>query len=110
MWKNIYTLRAAAALFVLLCSTYATIRGQGKTRITGTYTSMQYIPEAGDVIGEELHIVWTSTGYQGAYQDSEGAPGPLVIVNIHVTGSKISFDIPPGTGFVPPARFEGTIN
>ena len=108
MRKNMCVLSAAAALLMLLSSTYAT-RGQEKTRVTGTYTNMRYIPEAGDVVGEELLIVRISTGYQGAFQDAEGVPGPLVVVNITITGSRISFNLPPGAGFVPPARFEGTI-
>lgn len=110
MLNKVWTRSVPAVFILLLALTCPWIHGQEKARITGTYTSMQYIPEAGDIFGEELHIVMGWTGYQGAYQDAEGVPGPLVVVNIKVADGKISFDLPPGAGFVPPGKFEGTIN
>jgi hypothetical protein len=68
---------------------------QNDVRVTGTYTDMYYNEEAGDVLGEELKIVDTRGGhYQGALQFADGEPGPLILVNINVSGKHVSFAMP----------------
>ncbi len=81
----------------------------GVARITGTYTSMYYNKERGDVLGEELKIVATRGGqYQGALQFAEGEPERLLLVNIEVTGDTIRFAVPEGESHA--GRFNGTIS
>jgi hypothetical protein len=77
------------------------------TRITGTYTNMIYHQEAGDLLGEELKIVMTRKGYQGALQFSEGEPDDLIIVNIRIDGKNVNFTIP--TDYAYAGQFAGTI-
>lgn len=74
MRKNICVLSAAAAFLMLLSSAYA-IHGQENARVTGTYTNMSFIPEAGDVVGEELRIVVTFNGYQAPFKTRKAYRG-----------------------------------
>jgi len=83
------------------------LAAQQPSKITGTYTSMYFNEEGGDLLGQELKIVLTRRGYQGALQFAEGGPGGLIIVDVHINGNKISFTIPetaPEAG-----RFSGTL-
>jgi len=68
---------------------------------------MYYNEEGGDLLGEELKIVFTDGGYQGALQFAEGGAGPLIVVDIKIDGDKIAFTVPdssPDAG-----SFSGTI-
>jgi hypothetical protein len=97
------------AVFVVAVIAFATSIGkaQGERRITGTYTDMYYNDEGGDLLGEELKIVYTDKGYQGALQFADGGAGPLIIVNIRIDGDKIAFTVPDSS---PDASFfSGTI-
>lgn len=80
---------------------------QVEPRITGKYSNMQYVPEAGDVVGYELRIVYTAVGLQGTLQVAEGVPGPLIIVDVVQNGSSVSFEIPGDTTFA--GEFHGTV-
>ena len=85
-----------------------TLGGQTAPRITGTYTNMSYIKEAGDVVGYEIKIVFTEDAFQGALQIAEGVPGKLILVEVQSSSTKISFSIPDSSG--PYAgQFIGTI-
>jgi len=92
--------RSAAILLILVgtaiicvCTTWSAIAQNGEPRITGTYTNMRYNEEAGDLLGEEIKIVPGSEGYQGAFQVAQGAPEDLIIVEVKVAGSSITFTI-----------------
>jgi hypothetical protein len=41
-------------------------------KYTGTFSSLRYHKEAGDLLGVEIRIVSTRKGYQGALQIAEG--------------------------------------
>lgn len=100
----------AALLFVvtlLLVLTPLSVRAQRASRITGTYTSMYFNKEGGDLLGEELKIVLTSKGYQGALQFAEGEPSELMIVDVQIEGNKVSFIIPATYAYA--GQFSGTI-
>jgi hypothetical protein len=88
-------------LSVLLALTATASTGQTKSpslqkpfRATGTYSNMYYNAEGGDVIGDEIKIVYTRKGYQGVVQFAEGEPEELVIVDIEAVGTRVSFSIP----------------
>jgi hypothetical protein len=76
-------------------------------KITGTYSNMSYIREAGDVIGYEIKIVFTGGRFQGALQIAEGVPGDLILVDIEAKGSSITFAIPDGNPYA--GRFSGAV-
>jgi hypothetical protein len=60
---------------------------------------MYYNADAGDVIGDEIRIVYTRNGYQGVVQFAEGEPEELVIVGVELSGRKylVPFQIHPLT-------------
>jgi hypothetical protein len=80
---------------------------QRPPRITGTYSNMYYNREGGDVLGDEIKIVFTSAGYQGVLQFAEGAPGQLIVVDIKADGNKISFTIPSSSTYA--GEFHGSV-
>jgi hypothetical protein len=82
-------------------------RTSQRPRITGTYGNMYYNSEEGDLIGDELKIVNTKQGYQGVLQISEGAPEPLILVDVKLTGTNISFSIPDSSPYA--GSFDGKI-
>ena len=88
-------------------------RGQSywefKGRPQGTYTSMHYNSEGGDILGEELRIVYKRKGFQGMLQLAIGEPGEMVIVPIKLTGNKIEFTVPNLPPIYDASRFSGTI-
>jgi hypothetical protein len=104
----------AVLLSAILTLTTAIATGQTKNqssqkpaRVTGTYTNMYYNSEGGDVIGNEIRIVNTRKGYQGALQFAEGAPEELVIVDIKIVGKNVSFSIPDNSPYA--GQFTGVI-
>lgn len=102
-------LHSLASLAIVLSLLFGSARLEAQTppRITGTYTNMYYNQEGGDVLGYELKIVYTGAGFQGALQIAEGVPGPLMLVDIHASGAKISFSIPDGSEYG--GEFNGAI-
>jgi hypothetical protein len=82
--------------------------GQRQVKITGTFSNMHFIKEAGDVLGYEIKIVYAGGSYQGALQFAEGAPSELVIVKIHKDGNKISFSIPDDNPYA--GEFQGSVS
>jgi hypothetical protein len=68
---------------------------------------MYYNAEGGDVIGDEIKIVYTRKGYQGVVQFAEGAPDELMIVGIEVVGAKVSFSVPDSSPYA--GQFTGVI-
>lgn len=66
--------------------------------IAGTYSSLQYHNESGDLLGYEILIIPTDIGFKGIIQVGEGAPGEVYIVKVTNNNGQIQFDIPLGTG------------
>jgi hypothetical protein len=48
--------------------------------VAGTYSSMFYNGESGDINGTEVRIVYTRKGYQGTVQISQGEPSQLILI------------------------------
>jgi hypothetical protein len=99
-----------SAIFVAsisLCALPGLAQAQKEPRITGTYTDMHYNEEGGDVLGEEIRIVYSAGGYQGALQFAEGVPEALIVVGVKVDGNKISFTIPGDSSYA--GQFSGAI-
>jgi hypothetical protein len=68
---------------------------QGPTRITGVFGDLHYVEQAGDVIGTEIIISRTKSGYQVIFQEAEGEPGPVDTVLATVKGDSLFFELPP---------------
>lgn len=104
----------APLLSALIALTATFSFGQSKSpsspkpiRVTGTYSNMSYNAEGGDVLGDEVRIVYTRNGYQGVVQFAEGEPEELVIVSVEVVGMRISFSVPESSPYA--GQFSGTI-
>ena len=77
-------------------------------KYTGTFSSLRYNPESGDLGGVEIRIVYTKSGHQAAIQFSEGAPDELVVVKPSFAGTSIYFEIPEPHSYA--GTFSGTID
>ncbi len=111
---RLMTSRSATILaLILLLASGGT--AQKKARVTGFYSDMHYIEEAGDVIGTEVWIVYARGSYWATVQVAEGAPEPPVVVPVRVSGQRVSFSVTepvvgpdgrPAPGLV--LKFDGT--
>ena len=64
-------------------------------KITGIYSDMKYNKESGDVVGNEIFIVFSRNGYFAILQSSEGEPSRPVVVPVSVNGVNVRFSVPP---------------
>ena len=80
-------------------------------QITGTYSSLEYIAEAGDVVGVEITVIYSDSGYFALVQCAEGSPGAPQLIPVTVEGSTISFSLPPqADSDCPATNFLGSIS
>lgn len=63
-------------------------------KITGIYSSLSFNEESGDLLGNELIVVFSKNGYVVIYQSSEGDPSVPVITQAIINGREISFLLP----------------
>jgi hypothetical protein len=81
---------AAAVLCLLLALATG---AQSKSGVTGFFSDMRYVREAGGVIGTEVWISFARDQYWACVQTAEGEPNPPDVVTVDVSGSKIRFTI-----------------
>jgi len=62
-------------------------------KYTGTFSSITYNEESGDLSGIELRIIFTKKGYSGMLQICEGGAGNLIIVQPTIEKGNIRFSI-----------------
>ena len=111
MPKPLFKVGAVLLLVIITGATTSFVLGadeKSPLRITGTYSDMRYVPDAGDVIGTEIKIVFTGKGFQGALQIAEGSPGTLMLVEVEQKGNSISFSIPEDSPYA--GAFHGSIS
>jgi hypothetical protein len=78
----------------LLCLLLAFGTGaQSKSGVTGFFSDMRYVREAGGVIGTEVWISFARDQYWACVQTAEGEPNPPEVVTVDVSGSKVKFTI-----------------
>jgi hypothetical protein len=82
--------------FACVATTMAAVpAGSGSVKVTGTYSNLQYNEEGGDLLGMEIKIVpVTGERLQAVVLVSDGAPAPMVLVDVHVSGRSITFKVP----------------
>ena len=68
------------------------------TQPTGFFSNMHYVGQTGDVIGDEVFIVYSREGYFAYVQCAEGSPGLPVIVPVKLKGLDVEFSIPEKSG------------
>ena len=98
----------------ILCSLFilpatAKQRRPASVQITGIYSNMRYVEEAGDVVGIEIFIVDGGHGYYATVQIAEGAPEPPIVVKVEVKGSMIEFIFSDDSG-IDYGKFVGKIS
>jgi hypothetical protein len=75
-----------------------------KVRVTGCFTNMHWVADAGDVLGMEVRILYSlnpdgvSGDYWVLFQDAQGAPAAPVLVKATVTGQTLEFAVPASSG------------
>lgn len=79
-------------------------------RYTGTFSSLTYNKEGGDLLGAELKIVPVRNGYQGVLQIAEGGSSPLMLVDVSFDKNKVTFAIPTSYNPYGGGIFNGTID
>src|SRR5437867_12576689 len=102
-------------LFLLITTLFAFDLANGLVaekapKYTGTFTSLTYNEEGGDLLGEEIKIVLARNGYQGALQLAEGEPSNLIVVDVSFDKNKVKFEIPASYPIYGGGIFEGTID
>jgi hypothetical protein len=78
-----------AAMIVTVCAS----EGAALPKVTGFFTDMRYVEDAGDLIGTEVWIVSARGRYFATVVEASGAPNPPVVVPVQVTGSRVRFRI-----------------
>ncbi len=76
---------------------------------TGTFTNLTFNEDGGDLLGIEVKIVPSRSGYQAVVLVSDGEPSRMVVVDVTVNGRSISFTVPAQSDGVDAWSFEGTI-
>ena len=83
-----------AALLAVLPAVALT---QGLVRVTGRFSDIHYVERAGDIVGMEIIISKTDSGYRVRFQIAEGVPGGVDTVSATVQGDSLFFELPPDT-------------
>jgi hypothetical protein len=82
-----------AALALAMGGWILTARAESGVPLAGTYSSMFYNGESGDINGDEIRIVATRKGFQGTIQFGRGEPTELVLIKPTIDGSgHVTFD------------------
>jgi hypothetical protein len=62
-------------------------------QITGTFSDLHFVKEAGDFVGTEIKIVETSQGYQAVVQFAIGVPSDLYLAAVTVSGTAVRISL-----------------
>jgi len=92
--RTLLTILSCLVILFLSVEGFAVQKKSANIQITGLYSNMYYVPEAGDVVGVEIFIVSGGDGYYASVQVAEGAPAPPVITKVIVNGASIEFTLP----------------
>ena len=101
---------SAFLILALLCGGSVDSAEDKKVKQTGTFSSLAYNREGGDLIGAEIKIVPTRKGFQGALQIAEGGPSPLMVVDVLFDRDHVKFKIPESYSLYGGGLFEGKID
>jgi len=104
------TLTHVIATSLALLFVTGAIAATPTVRVTGTYSSLAYNDESGDLGGTEITILYGAGTHYALVQCAEGEPGIPVLVKAQVAGLKVSFTLPKGSGSgCPEATYTGTV-
>ena len=105
-------MRSLTALaFIASVSSVAAIAAP-PAKVTGIYSDLHLIPEAGDVLGTEIFLVFGGEhGYYAVIQCAEGWPSKPVVVTAIVRGTEVELAAHDDKdSHCPKAKFKGTVS
>ena len=99
------------SLIALTVFSVSYVNASEKIKITGIYTNMSYNEEGGDLLGEEIFIIYGGQGqYYATVQCAQGGVRPPIMVKVTVNKNTISFNVPESnTHLCVPGVFKGKI-
>jgi hypothetical protein len=98
---------ATCITFVLLISVSSLSYGEENVKRTGTFSDLAYHSESGDLVGVEIRIIYSASGYQAMIQIAQGEAGCLVLIPVSYDNSRVKFQIPDSHVYA--GSFEGEI-
>src|SRR2546427_11975867 len=105
--------RYLLAMTMTLCLTGSDgpVAADEAPRVTGLFSDMRRIADAGDVVGMEVFIVYSTDGIRGRHWAfvavAEGVPAQPFLVEVSVVGEQLHFVLPKATGIQ--GRFVGRV-
>lgn len=88
----------AMLMGLLVAATASAATLETAAKVTGTFSSLAFNEESGDLGGTEISIVLGGGGHYAIVQCSEGSPGIPVVVKVQVQGQRVAFSLPKGSG------------
>jgi hypothetical protein len=96
---------------LLLPFAMSAIAATPSVKVTGTFSSLYYNEEGGDVLGTEITIVYGGKDYYALVQCAEGVPGIPVLLVAQINDLNVSFTIPKGAhSGCPETAYSGTVS
>lgn len=87
--------RAGARTFVgLLLLGSQNLYAGDAVPLAGTYSSLTFNAEGGDLVGYEVRIIPTNAGNKALVQVAEGDAGRVYLVDVVILTGSIEFDVP----------------
>src|SRR5215469_14410085 len=93
---------------LVLCTYYlAVAKPPSASKVTGMYSDMRLQPQTSDLLGIEVFVVSSRSGYQVVFQDAEGSPSVPLVVPARIDNVHIEFELPQRAGYS--GKFSGQI-
>jgi hypothetical protein len=94
---------------VVFCSAIGMTEVTAKDLCLGTFSSLHFNADSGDLSGTEIRLIGTRNAKQASVQFSDGEPGPLIATPVICNGTHLSFSLPKDVGRVA-ATFDGVVS
>lgn len=98
-----------SAIYTVIFLVMGITEATAKDFCIGTFSSMHFNTESGDLSGVEINIVNAHSGKQAAVQFSEGEPGALMVTPVVCDGTHLFFSLPRDAGRAS-ATFSGVVS
>lgn len=96
-----------ALLIIVLLACMQVACASGAVKLPGTYSSLAYHEEGGDLIGYEVRFIPTNQGTKAVVQVAEGDAGRIYIVDVVEEAGTVQFEIPLASGLR--SKFSGKL-
>lgn len=95
--------------FTLATQAKRSVTRKRGVQITGIFSNLTYIEDAGDVVGMEVFILNSNAGHFAMVQIAAGPIADPVLVVAKFDGNKIEFTLPTTAGIEPMGKYTGKI-